>query len=323
MIADLACSSGSRIRNIPMKIALHLLIFAIAARVWALQVPTFSENANVVSLLATVRDRDGRIVNNLTVDDFVLEEDGVPQKIRYFSRESDLPLTVGLLVDTSRSQRGVLQQESTASKIFLDQVLREGKDQAFVAHFDTRVEILQGLTSSRGELASALGQLTIPEEIATLLYSAVRESSDNVMNKQTGRKAAILLTDGVAYKDPASIESAIESAQRADTILYAIRFSDPVEAYRPLRAAILSAAKERGKQELQRMAKETGGVSYGVTKSQTIEVIYSQIEEALRNQYSIGYTPPRAAADGKYHKIKLVTKDRHLIVDTRNGYYAK
>ncbi len=143
------------------------------------------------------------------------------------------------------------------------------------------------------------------------------------MSKQSGRKAIILLTDGVAFKDPASLESAVESAQRADTILYSIRFSDPVEAYRPLRAAVLAAAKERGKQELERMAKETGGVSYAVTKSQSIEAIYAQIENSLRNQYSISYTPPRAAADGKYHKIKLTATDRHLIVDTRDGYYAK
>lgn len=182
---------------------------------------------------------------------------------------------------------------------------------------------MQGLTSSRSELAAALDQLTIPEEVATLLYSAVRESSDKVMSKQEGRKALILLSDGVAYKDPVSIGTAIEAAQRADTIIYSIRFSDAVEAYRPLRAAVLGAAKEHGKQELQRMAKETGGVSYGVTKSQTIEAIYAEIETSLRNQYSLGYTPPRAAADGKYHKIKLVTKERHMTVDTRDGYYAK
>jgi VWFA-related protein len=307
-----------------MKILLRILILTIAAaKLWAQDVPTISTDVNLVTLLATVHDRDGRIMNNLTRDDFVLKEDGVPQKIRYFSRESDLLLTIGILVDTSRSQRGVLEQESMASNKFLDQVLHEGKDQAFVAHFDTRVETLQGLTSSRTELASALGQLTIPDQVATLLYSAVRESSNNVMSKQPGRKAIILLTDGVAFKDPASIESAVESAQRADTILYSIRFSDPVEAYRPIRAAVLAAAKERGKQELERMAKETGGVSYAVTRSQTIEAIYTEIETSLRNQYSIGYTPPRAGADGKYHKIKLTTNDRHLIVDSRDGYYAK
>lgn len=309
--------------NRHMKLVSGILIFALGSAAWAEEVPTFSVNVNVISLFATVHDRDGRILNNLTGDDFVLKEDGVPQTIRYFSRQSNLPLTVGILVDTSRSQREVLDQESKASSTFLDQVLRESKDQAFIAHFDTRVEILQGLTSSRTELASALDQLTIPEEFATLLYSAVRESSNNVMSKQPGRKAIILLTDGVAFKDPENIESAIEAAQRADTIIYSIRFSDPLESYRPVKAAILAAAKERGKQELERMAKETGGFSYKVTKTQTIEAIYAEIENSLRNQYSIGYTPLRAEADGKYHKIKLTAKDRHLIIDTRDGYYAK
>jgi VWFA-related protein len=306
-----------------MKIALPIAIFAMAAGGWAQQAPTISVNVNVVSLLVTVHDHDSRIVKNLTADDFVLLEDGTPQKIDYFSREADLPLTVGLLVDTSRSQTGVLEPERRASYTFLDKVLREGSDQAFVAHFDERVETLQGLTSSRGQLLSALGQLSIPEHFATLIYGAIRESSENVMRKQPGRKAFILLTDGVAFKDATSIGTAIEFAQRADTIIFSIRFSDPIPMYRPFRAAVLAAAKEHGKRGLQQMAKETGGVSYEVTKSQTIEAIYSQIEEALRNQYSIGYTPARPDADGKYHKIKLTTKDRHLTVITRDGYYSK
>jgi VWFA-related protein len=304
------------------KSCLWVVILVATVFGWAQEVPTFSASVNVVSLLATVRDHDGRIVNNLTPDDFVLEEDGIPQKIRYFSQETNLPLTIGLLVDTSRSQTRVLGEESQASNAFLDQVLRENKDQAFVVHFDIKVETLQGLTSSRAQLASALQQLRIPEQVSTLLHSAVHDSSENFMKNQTGRKALILLTDGVAFKDPMSVSTAIEFAQRADAILYSIRFSDPI-SIRPIRAAVIAAAKEHGKLELERMAKETGGFSYAVTKTQTIEAIYSEIEDALRNQYSIGYTPVRSTSDGKYHKIKLITKDKHLIVSTRTGYYAK
>jgi VWFA-related protein len=217
----------------------------------------------------------------------------------------------------------MLAEESKASSTFLDQVLREWEDQAFIVHFDTRVETVQGLTSSRAELAAGLNQLSIPDEVATLLYSAVRASSGDVMRKQEVRKAVILLTDVVAHKDDTSIGTAIESAQRADTILFAIRFSDAVRAYRPLRTAFIGTMKEHGKLDLERMATETGGVSYGVTKSHPIEAIYSEIEESLRNQYSFGYTPTRSAPDGKCHKIRLVTKDRNFIVDTRAGYYAK
>jgi VWFA-related protein len=131
-----------------------------------------------------------------------------------------------------------------------------------------------------------------------------------------------LLTDGVAFREPTSIGTAIEYAQRADTIIFAIRFSDPVPLYRPFKTAVLRAASERGKQGLHRMSRETGGMTYEVTKGQSIEAIYSQIEDFLRSQYSIGYTPQRPA-DGKYHNINLTTKDRHQVVHARDGYYAK
>jgi VWFA-related protein len=309
--------------DLMMRIALRFLIFVLASRLCAQDVPTLAVNVNVVSVLATVHDQNGRIVKDLKANDFVLEEDGVPQQIRYFSRETGLPLTVGLLVDTSRSQEGVLGEESVASSTFLNQVLREGKDQAFVVKFDTNVDTLQSLTSSRTELADALARLTIPEQYATLIYSAVRDSAQNITARQAGRKAFILLTDGVAYKDPTSIGTAIEFAQRADTILYSIRISDSVPIRGPIRTAILATAKERGKQELHRMARETGGAVFEVKNGQTLETIYAEIEDLLRSQYNIGYTPGRSAGDGKYHKIKLVTKDRHLIVDSRDGYFAK
>lgn len=306
-----------------MEMSRRQIILAFAARAWAQEAPTFSADVKVVSLLATVQDKDGRVVKNLTQDDFVLQEDGVTQTIKYYSRESDLPLTIGLLVDTSRSQTGVLEKERRASYTFLDKVLREDKDLAFVTSFDRRVEILQGLTSSRKELASALGQLQIPGEFATLIFSAVRESSERVMRKQPGRKAFILLTDGVAFRDDTSIVTAIEFAQRADTLIYSIRFSDPIHVYMPVRAAALKTASERGKHGLERMSSETGGAMYEVGKNGTIEEIYAQIEDALRHQYSIGYTPERKGEGAGYHKVKLNVKQRGLVVRTREGYYAQ
>jgi len=131
-----------------MQISRRSILLASAASLWA-QDSTFSTDVNVVTLLATVRDSDGHIPRDLTRDDFVLLDNGVPQTIRYFSHESDLPLTIGLLIDTSRSQEDVMEPERKASLAFLEQVLRPGKDQAFVAHFDTRVEVVQGFTSSR------------------------------------------------------------------------------------------------------------------------------------------------------------------------------
>jgi len=172
------------------------------------QESSVSVKVKVVNMLATVRDKHGQIVRNLTKDDFKLQEDGSPQTIGYFAKEDDLPLKLGLLVDTSMSQRRVLDQERSASHTFLDQMLRQDKDMAFVIHFDREVELLQDLTSSRDKLYSALGLLQTTQSSqnngsnspdsgggrswhggGTLLYDAVYLASNELMKKQQGRKA--------------------------------------------------------------------------------------------------------------------------------------
>ena len=209
----------------------------------------------VVSLLATVRNKKGQIIHDLTKEDFQLEEDGRPQTIRYFSQESDLPLTLGLLVDTSMSQIRVLGSEQSATYRFLEQVLREEKDQAFLIHFDREVELLQDLTSSRAKLEAALRLLEMPQAQrqqrgaggypgptggrrggsgagrgrgggGTLLYDAALLAADDMMKKQAGRKAVILLTDGVDTGSQSTLADAIRSAQSADTLAYSILFAD-------------------------------------------------------------------------------------------------
>src|SRR5271165_571181 len=169
---------------------------------------TIKKDVNVVNVLATVRNKQGQLVNNLTKDDFKLEEDGRPQTIRYFAKVTDLPLTLGLLVDTSLSQRHVLEQERTASYTFLEDLLREWKDKAFIVHFDSEVELLQDLTNSRPKLEAALQKLEVPSRDqsqgggptpahfggGTLLYDAVFLASDELMSKQQGRKALIILS---------------------------------------------------------------------------------------------------------------------------------
>lgn len=143
------------------------------------------------------------------------------------------------------------------------------------------------------------------------------------MRRQKGRKAFILLTDGVSFRDKTSIGTAIEFAQRADTILYTIRFAAHNAAYRPGRALVLGIAEEHGKHALQRMAAETGGEAFEVSKDEPIEKVFSEIEELLRNQYSLGYTPDRPSQAGKFHRIRLTVKNRALIVRTRDGYYSR
>jgi VWFA-related protein len=332
----------------------------------------------VVNVLATVRDKHGKLVNNLSRDDFVLDEDGRPQTIKYFSRETGLPLTLGLLVDTSLSQRRVLDKERSASGSFVDQVLREDKDKAFLIHFDREVELLQDLTSSRQKLQAGLRLLETPAQDrggyggrspgggggypgggggsgrrghhwggGTLLYDSVFLASDELMQKQHGRKAIIVLTDGVDEGSKTSLERAIESAQRADTIVYSILFADE-DAYRghgggwggggmngpwgrrgggypggyPPRSPQPRYERPDGKKVLERISKETGGRMFVVSKKETIDQIYQQIQDELRNQYSLGYTPDRASGGAEYHRIHLTTKERDLVVQARDGYYS-
>jgi VWFA-related protein len=289
---------------------------------WA-QDATFSTDVKVVSLLATVRDKQGQVVKDLNRDDFLLQEDGTPQTIRYFRRESDLPLTLGLLVDTSRSQITVLNRERKASSTFLNKMLRPEVDKAFVVSFDEQVKVLKGLTSSKKELGSALRSLRIPPIAATLIYQAVRQTSEDFMMKLRGRKALILLTDGNAYLDPTTIDPAIESAQRADTLIYGVRFFGYHQTYPGVLDMRQVAAAENGKNVLLRMAAETGGEEYEVTRDHPIEKVFQEIEEALRNLYSIGYTPNRIGASGTYHKVNLTVSDRNLTVRTRDGYYLR
>ncbi|MGD1101711.1 MAG: VWA domain-containing protein [Terriglobia bacterium] len=338
------------------------------------QGPPITVHVKVVNVLATVRDKKGAIVRNLNQDDFELKEDDRPQTIRYFAHETDLPLTLGLLVDTSLSQRRVLGQERDASATFLDQVLRVDKDQAFIIHFDREVELLQDLTSSRQKLQAALGLLQTPQRseqdrgdspdsgqggqrggpggrgrggyggAGTTLYDAIYLASNEIMAKQGGRKALIVLSDGVDRGSKKTLASAIEAAQRADTLVYSILFADE-EGYggggygrpgmggrgggmgggmgrrgggypRP------QASRPDGKKILERLSKETGGRFFEASKKHPIDETFSQIQEELRNQYSLGYTPDPPNAGLGYHKITLTTKKKDLIVQARDGYYG-
>jgi len=336
--------------------------------------PTFSSDVKVVNVLATVRDRHGNIINNLTKDDFKLEQDGQPQTIHYFTKETDLPLTLGLLVDTSLSQRRVLDQERTASYGFLNELMRVDKDKAFVIHFDWDIELLQDLTSSHEKLEAALDKLNMPQFDqasgqypgggggggghhvsggGTKLYDAVFLASDELMQKQPGRKALLLLTDGVDEGSKVSLDRAIETAQRANTLVYSILYADP-DAYghqgfshggmggggmgRPGGWGYPGGrgggypgggggypqqqSHPDGKKVLQRIAKETGGRFFEVSKKEPIDQIYKQIEDELRNQYNLGYTPDKAVAGNGYHKITVTTTNKDLIVQAREGYYA-
>ena len=330
---------------------------------------TFSADVKVVNLLATVRDKQGQIVRDLTKEDFLLDEDGRPQTISYFSRENNLPLTLGLLVDTSGSERRMIPEERRASLRFIEQVLRPDKDMAFVIHFDFEVELLEDLTNSREKLEKALDQLDSSQPQlqrqqqgggypgggypgggqggqrggrgrgggGTDLYDAVYLAGDELMRKQKGRKALILLSDGVDTGSKETLGSAVESAQRADTLVYSILFEDP-NGYgnnlggfggpRMGRRGGMGGGnryptmnRPDGKKILEQISRETGGRFFEVSRKWPIDKVYEAIEEDLRNQYSLGYTSDQQGADRGYRRIHLTTKQKGTVVQTREGYY--
>src|SRR5271154_2358184 len=382
-----------RRRNVPMAIlfgwrkfaivlSAALLLLAGAPLLGQQQGPTISVNVKLVTMFATVRDKHGALIRSLTKDDFVLEQDGHPQTISYFAPDSDLPLTLGLLVDTSMSQRRLLDQERDASHAFLDHLLREDKDKAFVIHFDREVELLQDLTSSRQKLEASLDQLGRPQFSqtsgsggssggdpdstssngggsgggrgshggyggggGTLLYDAVYLASDELMKKQQGRKALIILSGGVDHGSKETLRDAIETAQRADTLVYSILFADK-EGYGNGgngggyggghgggmggggmgggggHHRYPEESRPDGKKVLEQLSKESGGRFFEVTKKQPIDEIYTVINQELRNQYALGYVPDKTDAAAGYHKLHVAVKQKDASVQTREGYYV-
>jgi VWFA-related protein len=335
--------------------------------------PAFSSNVRVVNVLATVRDKQGQIVRNLARDDFAIEEDGRPQIIRYFSRQSDLPLTLGLLVDTSGSERRMLGAERQASYTFLEQVLRPEEDKAFLVHFDHEVELLQDLTSSRERLEKALDQLDKPDwgqsgggqqpggrggggygrhggqggsgryRGGTAFYDAIYLASDDLMKKQTGRKALIMLTDGEDNASKISQAEAITTAQRSDALGYSIRIADDEEPHSGFGGPGMgrrggwggghggpggggphgpASNHVDGKKVLQEISKQTGGAYFEVSKKRSVDQIFSELQQELRNQYSLGYTSDKPGTETGYRKIRVTTKQKGLTIQARDGYYV-
>ncbi len=335
------------------------------------QRPTFSTDVEVVNVLVTVRDKDGKVVRDLSQDDFVVTEDGRPQNIRYFFRESDLPLSIGLLVDTTPSESKMLDTERRASLAFLTSMLRPEKDVAFVAQYHQQFDLLQGFTSSIDDLTRAMWGLEAhalgggptpgspqrpggPSGYETALADAVIRSSNDIMASQQGRKALFILGDGDHLGNRG--EQAIADAQQAETLIYAIRIYDKALAAATGTGGLRlpggitiggtgpgggfggvgtgpgggarpggpgqSVDPSRWKENLQMLSKRTGGAYYEVGKKLTLDQIYAAIEEELRSQYTLGYTPDAQARPG-YRRIKIEVRRKGVNVRAREGYYAR
>ena len=297
-------------------------------------IETLKVNVDVVQLFFNVKDKHGALIPSLTKDDFELFEDGKPQSIKYFKAESDLPLTLGILIDSSGSQQRVLEMEKEVGGSFLENTLRP-KDEAFVISFDVDVNLLQDFTNSVPHLKRALNDAKIntggvgcssgpigPQgpipcgasgPRGTLLYDAVYLASHDELGHEVGRKAMILLTDGEDQGSRLQIKDAIEAAQKADVISYVLLIAD-----RGFYGGFYS-----GDSAMKKLCQETGGRVIEVgNKVEKLKQAFDQISNELRSQYNIGYTSTNPKRDGSFRKVEIHPKNRDYKVQARSGYYA-
>jgi VWFA-related protein len=296
---------------------------------------TLKVNVNVVGVFFNVKDKHGALIPNQTKDDFEVSEDGKPQTIKYFTAESNLPLTLGILIDTSGSQARVLDMEKEVGGAFLRQVLTP-KDEAYVIDFDVESELVQDYTSDVHRLQAALnkvkinsgvssggsgipglGQGPVPTHNApgTVLYDAVYLSAHDMLSKEVGRKAMILLTDGEDEGSRLKIKDAIEAAQKSDAIIYVLLCAD--------RGMYFSSGMSySGESAMHTLTEPTGGRVINVgNKFDKLKEAFDQIAAELRSQYNIGYTSTNTKLDGTYRKLQIKSKQDYKI-QTRAGYYA-
>ncbi len=296
---------------------------------------TFHVNVNLVDVIFTVKNKNGELVPHLTKDDCTIDEDKVPQTLKTFAAESNLPLTLGILLDTSGSQQRVLPLEQQAGGEFLERVLR-AKDEAFALNFDVNVDLLQDYTNNAHLLARALDKAeintaggngsgipglgggtvpTVGDPKGTLLYDAIYLASTEKLVQQTGRKAIIILTDGEDEGSNTKIAGAIAAAQRSNVIVYIILIADRAMYWSQGMAYTgYSAAKK--------IADETGGRVIDVgNNGPKLEAAFEQIEDELRTQYVASYTPSNTKLDGTFRHL-AVECGEGMKVQVRKGYYA-
>ncbi len=291
--------------------------------------PTLKVTTEVVNVYAVVRTKHGQLVPDLNKNDFEIKEDNIPQKIRYFSRETDTPLTLAIMIDTSPSQQRVLATEKEEADAFLRQVLRP-KDLACVIHFDVDVELLQDFTNDPRLLANAINSTVIngggqgmgPRPLptrsigATHLYDAVYLASNDLMKHEVGRKVLILLTDGVDQGSQETLREALEAAQKSDVIIYSIDIID--RAFYGFGGMTFG---EGGDSVLKKLSEQTGGRVLKVNKIKNTRAAFDEIARELRTQYLLGYTPSNPRKDPGYRKISVRVLHGDYKVQARRGYY--
>jgi len=290
------------------------------------KIPTYRKNVTVVTVQFNVKDKHGELIPNLPKDHFELLEDGRPQNIKYFSTLSDQPLTLGLLIDSSKSMERTLPEEKVVAGGFLQKVLTP-KDLAFVISFDVSVDLLQDLTTDMHLLRTGLdkarintntigigpGQIGNPGPVptaqnmkGTLLFDAVYLAADEVLGRQSGRKAMVILTDGDDVGSKLRLKDAIEAAQKADVVSYVLLITDPMYP------------SNYG--DMAKLCEQTGGRIIEVRNPNKLDKAFAEIAAELRSQYSIGFSSDNPKNDGKFRHLEVKSRDGYK-VQARKGYY--
>jgi VWFA-related protein len=303
---------------------------------------TLRVRSNLVSEYFTVRDKHNALIPFLTKNDCNVFEDKQPQALKSFVAEADLPLTLGILIDTSGSQQYVLPLEQQSGSAFLKRILRP-KDQAFLVSFDVGVNLEQDFTNDTRELNRAISKVqintaagggsagvpgigqgpvpTIGQPKGTLLYDAVYEVSNDKMRAQTGRKALILLTDGEDQGSETKPKAAIAAAENANAIIYVIMIAD-----RGFYFGSGYPMGYSGDYQMKQLTEATGGRVINVgNNGKKLEDAFAQIEQELRTQYVAQYVPANKEMDGSFRKVDVFCKDQQdgdLKVQARKGYFA-
>lgn len=288
---------------------------------------------NLVDVLFTVLNRRNKLVIDLNKDDFRVFDDGKPQEVRFFSRQTDLPLRIGMLLDTSNSIRDRIQFEKDAATGFLFNVMRRGKDQAFVMIFDDGPDLVQGFTEDTGKLRDQIMDMRAGG--GTAIYDAIYDACAKELSNpprppgdqpDVVRRVMVLISDGEDNLSQHTRAEAIEMAQRTSVVIYAISTSTQwisLSETNPEKLGDRKIHKTEGDQILEDLAEETGGRAFFPYHVDDLDQSFQDIGDELRSQYSLTYRPTNFAPTGRYHKIKIRVEGRKdLQVRARRGYYA-
>ncbi|WP_083345676.1 VWA domain-containing protein [Terriglobus roseus] len=303
---------------------LSLALGTAAAQSASPDVATLHTSAHLVPIATVVKDKNGLPISDLTKDDFILKQDGKEESIRYFSVAEQLPITFAVLVDVSASQSTMVEDEVKASDIFFETMLQRPQDRAMLVQFDTTIQQLKALTNQYALLHLALGYVKSGAEAknGTRVMDAVAGVTEKVLAKENGRKAIILITDGGDTDSRVTLKSTIEEAQKADVAVYSICYRATDAGLSGAPSQVINSMVDRSNDILRKLAGETGGDTFRVTRQMTLQKILAQIADGLNKQYEIGYIPPPNTSTNRFHKLELKTKDPHLKVQARTEFFA-